>query len=104
MNAPPPSTMPAPRPAPNGAEAIDPKTTLHLSLSVDHINKILAALGDRPFKEVADVINAVKGQGDMALTAMRNRNGTVPQVPVSEMPSDNTVESIPPRRNGGRKH
>ena len=38
------------------------ETTLHLELSVDDINLILEALGERPFKSVYGLVSRLQGQ------------------------------------------
>jgi hypothetical protein len=46
--------------------------TINLSLSVDKVNMILAALGNAPYVQVANLIAEIQGQAQSQITTKEN--------------------------------
>jgi len=107
-------TNPTPPVPPQGPPAIPQDYVISIALSVAQINYVLGCLGQRPHVEVQQLIDSIRGQGDMALAAAgygpNAKPPGTPPAPLSEDPPgsnspDKAADSKdPPRKTGARRH
>lgn len=98
-----PAATPAAPPAQAGTNDVDPNLVIAVALSVKQINQLLFYLGKQPLGECLDLFNSLKGQGDMALAAMKLGGGTPPATadtnqPAGAPPANDAPEDPPPAR------
>lgn len=91
----------APAPDPN---KVDENLVIAIALSVKQINQLLFYLGQQKLSDVLDLFNQIKGQGDMALAAMRLGTGQQTKPPEANggeqtpQTGEKTEDPPPPRR------